>query len=138
MLAGRIRQQMRAELFHRGIITLERFEQEAKEHAVESQVREGLVDPLWQETADRWDQRLGLIREHLTDFYFAYNLPRELLVRIIEDVVAHPARLEGAHASLGMLFNPELAPLEMVLRQRRCTRRCHPSSAPELPITSKS
>jgi hypothetical protein len=117
MLAGRIRQQMRAELFQRGIITIDRFEQEVKEHAVQSQEREGLIDPLWQETAEKWDQRLGLIREHLTDFYFAYNLPRELLIRIIADVVAHPAVAEGIQSNLGLKFNPELAPLEMVLRQ---------------------
>ena len=46
-----------------------------KERAVQSQEREGLTDPLWEETPEQWEQRLGLIREHLTDFYFAYNLP---------------------------------------------------------------
>ena len=117
MLAGRIRQQMRAELFHRGIITIDRFEQEVTEHAVQSQEREGLLDPLWEETTEQWEQRLGLIREHLTDFYFGYNLPREILIRIIEDIVAHPAKTESIHSNLSLLFNPELAPLEMVLRQ---------------------
>ncbi len=117
MLAGRIRLKMRAELFHRGIITVERFEQEAKEHAVESQEREGLTDPLWEETAEEWDERLDLIRDTLTDFYFAYNLPREMLVRIIEDVVAHPVKRDGVPSFLDMQFNPELAPLELVLRQ---------------------
>jgi hypothetical protein len=117
MLAEKIRQQMRAELFHRGIISVERFEQEVKEHAVKSQEREGLIDPLWEESAEKWDKRLGLIREHLTDFYFAYNLPRELLIRIIEDIVAQPARVLGLPPNLNMQFNPELAPLEMVLRQ---------------------
>lgn len=117
MLAGRIHEQMRLELFHRGIITVERFEQEVKERAVQSQQREGLTDPLWEETAEEWEERLELIRDHLTDFYFSYNLPRELLMHIIEDAVAHPARREARPVSLDMSFNPELAPLELVLRQ---------------------
>ena len=117
MLAPRIRQRMRAELFHRGVITEDRFEQEVKERAVQSQEREGLTDPLWEESAENWDQRLGLIREHLTDFYFAYNLPRELLHRIVDELVAHPIKGNGVHSSLSLTFNPELAPLEMVLKQ---------------------
>jgi hypothetical protein len=117
MLAGQIRQQMRAELFSRGIISVDRFEQEVKEHAVQSQEREGLTDPLWEESAEDWDTRLGMIREHLTDFYFAYNLPRELLINIIEEIVEQPTRVIGLPPSLSMQFNPELAPLEMVLRQ---------------------
>ena len=117
MLAGRIRKQMRAELFRRGIITAERLEQEVTEHAVQSQEREGLTDPLWEETAEQWEQRLGLVREHLTDFYFAYNLPRELLIHIIEEIVAHPANGSTVHQNLSLMFNPELAPLEMLLRQ---------------------
>ncbi len=55
MLATRIRRQMRHELFHRGIITVDRFEQEVKEHAVVSQEREGLTDPLWEEWPRQWD-----------------------------------------------------------------------------------
>ncbi len=117
MLAGRIRQQMRVELFHRGIITVERLEQEVKERAVQSQLREGMTDPLWEETAEKWEQRLALIREGLTDFYFAYNLPREILIRIIEDIVTNQAKNNGVHPDVSLMFNPELAPLELVLRQ---------------------
>jgi hypothetical protein len=117
MLAPRIRAQMRQELFHRGIITEERFEQEVKEHALESQEREGLTDPLWEESAGEWETRMGLERDHLTDFYFAYNLPRELLVRIIEDLVANQAKPNTPHPLVSLMFNPELAPLELVLRQ---------------------
>ncbi len=116
MLASRIRQQMRLELFHRGIITEDRFEQEVTEHAVESQEREGMADPYGEESAEQWEQRMGLVREHLTDFYFAYNLPRELLIRIIDDIVTNKAST-SSHPSVSLMFNPELAPLEMVLRQ---------------------
>ena len=108
---------MRLELFHRGIITEERFEQEVKEHALESQEREGLTDPLWEESAGQWEIRMGLERDHLTDFYFAYNLPRELLMRIIDDLVTNQAKPNTPHPVVSLMFNPELAPLEMVLRQ---------------------
>jgi hypothetical protein len=117
MLAPRIRQQMRFELFHRGIITEDRFEQEVTEHAIQSQEREGLTDPLWEESAEHWEQRMGLVREHLTDFYFAYNLPREMLIRIIDEIVTHQAKTIPSHSPTSLMFNPELAPLEMVLRQ---------------------
>jgi hypothetical protein len=117
MLAPRIRQQMRSELFHRGIITVDQFEAEVQERAVQSQEREGLSDPFYEESAADWQQRLALIRDHLTDFYFAYNLPRELLLRIIDDVVAHPANHAPIAPGLSLMFNPELAPLEMVLKQ---------------------
>ncbi|MFZ6026917.1 MAG: PEP/pyruvate-binding domain-containing protein [Chloroflexota bacterium] len=117
MLAPRIREQMRGELFHRGIITVERFEEEARERALQSQEREGMTDPTTQESPECWEQRLGLVREHLTDFYFAYNLPREMLIRIIDDVVAQPGRSSNVPENIGLMFNPELAPLEMVLKQ---------------------
>jgi hypothetical protein len=61
---------------------------------------------------------MGLVREHLTDFYFAYNLPRELLIRIIEDIVTKQTKTSSSqHPTASLMFNPELAPLEMVLRQ---------------------
>lgn len=117
MLGKRIRQKMRAELFQRGIITVNRFEQEVKERAVQSQEREGLSNPLTEENADQWDQRMGILRDHLTDFYFAYNLPQELLIRIIDEIIADLAKTSEIHSARGLMFNPELAPLEMVLRQ---------------------
>jgi hypothetical protein len=117
MLGKRIRERMREELFQRGIISKERFEREVTEHAVQSQVREGLTDPLYEESADNWTQRLGLIRDHLTDFYFAYNLPRELLINIINEIVAGQSQPSAAQSDHDLMFNPELAPLQMVLRQ---------------------
>lgn len=110
MLASRIREQMRAELFHRGIITVTRFEEETLEHARQSQQREGLTE----ESADHWEERLEVIRGQLTEFYFAYNLTHELLVRLIEGVMAEKSH---ANVSPSLMFNPELAPLEMVLKQ---------------------
>ncbi|MBN2388132.1 MAG: hypothetical protein JXB85_14035 [Anaerolineales bacterium] len=115
MLASPIRRQMRQELFRRGIITPERFEQEIKEHAIQSQQREGV--PAKSEPDERWDIRYHRIRRTLTDFYFAYNLPVDLLHSIIDNLLAGIPNREEIPAELTLRFNPELAPLEMVLRQ---------------------
>jgi hypothetical protein len=115
MLASRIRRQMRQELFHRGIITPDRFEQEVREKAVLSQQREGSYDPARTEDAQQWDLRFHRVQRTLTDFYFAYNLPLEILHKIIDDLLAQ--RHNGDDPETRLRFNPELAPLEMVLRQ---------------------
>ncbi len=115
MLASRIRRQMRQELFRRGIITPERFEQEVREKAVLSQQREGIVAPLQNEDASQWDLRFHRVQRTLTDFYFAYNLPLEILHTIIDGLLAE--RHNGDSPELRLRFNPELAPLEMVLKQ---------------------
>ncbi|MEO0249815.1 MAG: hypothetical protein ABIN58_09855 [candidate division WOR-3 bacterium] len=116
MLASPIREQMREELFRRGIITPERFEQEVREKVLESQAREGIFDPSG-EDAERSDIRFHRVRRTLTDFYFAYNLPVELLHNIIDNLLAEVRHDKGVPADLTLRFNPELAPLEMVLRQ---------------------
>ena len=114
ILAAAIRQRMRAELHRRGVITPELFEREAREKAISSQQREGLTDPLVEEASAQWEERLRLIRDHLTDFYFAYNLPLDLFTGIVESVLAE--RLGGQPGS-GITFNPELAPRELLLQQ---------------------
>ena len=50
ILSSRIREKMRAALFSRGIILVDSFEAEVWRKAVESQNREGLHDPFWEET----------------------------------------------------------------------------------------
>jgi hypothetical protein len=115
MLASRIRRQMRHELFRRGIITPERFEQEVREKAVLSQQREGIFDPIQAENAEQWDLRFHRVQRTLTDFYFAYNLPQELLHKIIDKLLE--GRNKGDPPKARLRFNPELAPLEMVLKQ---------------------
>jgi hypothetical protein len=111
-LAPQIREHMREELFRRGIITHERLEQEVREKAILSQRREGLINPLVQEEEDIWLQRKRTIRDYLTDFYFAYNLPLDLLESIINQLVA---RRMGHPATAELHFNPELAPLDLLL-----------------------
>ena len=86
---------MRRELFARGIISPKNFEAEVREKAIQSQAREGLHDPLWEETEEIWETRMSRIRTHLTDFYFAYNLRYEDFERIVKDVVAERGSRPG-------------------------------------------
>jgi hypothetical protein len=115
ILARGIRDRMRQELFSKGIITVEAFEAEAKEKAVLSQRREGLLDPYTEEPLPIWSERLALVRDQLTDFYFAYNLPHDRLEEIIQSILAHgaPSQEQG----LGLTFNPELAPWNLLFAQ---------------------
>jgi hypothetical protein len=113
ILGPQIRERMRQELFKRGVISPEDFETEAREKAVQSQIREGLVDSLGQEPIDSWRQRLGIIRDNLTDFYFAYNLPFETFEDILKEVLAGRMPTED----VVLTIHPELAPWDMLFAQ---------------------
>ena len=117
MMASAIRRRMRDELFRRGIITPERFDAEVKERAVQSQQREGISNGLLQESAQQWGLRWSRVRRTLTDFYFAYNLPIEILYHIVDELLTPQAEGRSILPDHSLHFNPELAPLEMVLRQ---------------------
>ena len=117
MLASDIRRRMREELFRRGIITPQRFDAEVKERAIQSQQREGIMNGLLEESADQWDLRWSRVRRTLTDFYFAYNLPVEILHHILDEMFQPQANGSSSAPDHSLPFNPELAPLEMVLRQ---------------------
>jgi hypothetical protein len=113
ILSGRIRSRMRRELFARGIITKDTFDSEARRKAIESQVREGLHDPLAEERADIWDTRLIRVRDFLTDFYFAYNLPYAEFEQIVRQMLAERGSIESDF----VWFNPELAPQDLLFEQ---------------------
>jgi len=113
ILASQIRERMRQELFQRGVITPEAFETEARQKAIQSQVREGLADPLVEEPPDTWLTRLGIVRDNLTDFYFAYNLPHDLFADLVRDALAK--RLPSD--AIVLTFHPELAPWDMLFAQ---------------------
>jgi hypothetical protein len=113
ILSGRIRSRMRKELFTRGIIAKEVFEEEAKRKAVESQEREGLHDPYIEESAELWETRLSRVRDSLTDFYFAYNLP----YTEFEDLVRQILVERGSSEADFFWFNPELSPQDMLFEQ---------------------
>src|SRR5258706_16013689 len=118
ILASRIRARMRAELFGRGIIQPDAFEVEVREKALESQVREGLQDPFAEESFEIWEARCERIRDSLTDFYFAYNLPYEEFEAIVRETVGEQGQ------PLNMVsFNPELAPQDMLFEQAEMIER---------------
>lgn len=113
ILGSRIRSRMRRELFDRGIITQDDFEAEARRKAIESQAREGVHNPLTEESMDIWEKRLARVRDSLTDFYFAYNLPYADFERIVRQMLTE----RGSAESDFVWFNPELAPQDMLFEQ---------------------
>jgi hypothetical protein len=110
ILARRIRELMRQELFSKGFISLEAFEEEVKAKAIHSQRLEGMTDPLVEEPGDLWNERLAHVRDQLTDFYFAYNLPHDRLEEIIQSILAGRV----PEHDLVLSFNPELAPWNLL------------------------
>lgn len=112
-LAPLIRERMRKEMFKRKVISPKAFESEVQEKAIQSQRREGVVDPLAEEPPDVWANRLAIIRDNLTDFYFAYNLPHDLFEDLLREVLAK--RMPSQDVVL--TFHPELAPWDMLFAQ---------------------
>jgi hypothetical protein len=113
ILASRIRKRMRQELFKRGVISHEAFEAEVEEKALQSQSREGLEEPYSEEPSDVWHERLTIVRDHLTDFYFAYNLPHERFEDILRDILSKRIPSE----EVVLTIHPELAPWDMLFAQ---------------------
>ncbi len=114
ILCDKIRRRMRQELFRRGIISKEAFYLEVRQLAIQSQRREGLLDPYYQEETIIWQKRKDRIREFHTDALFANNLGGSLLNQIIDEVLAdQPA----PSISSELTFNPEIAPWELLFRQ---------------------
>jgi hypothetical protein len=123
ILRSQIRARMRRELFDRGVITPQAFEAEVREKAIQSQMREGLLDPFTEEPEAVWEQRTLRVREHLTDFYFAYNLPFDLFEELVR------ATLSERGASTDRLtteFNSELAPQDMLFQQANAIEKLPP------------
>ena len=114
ILSSFIRYKMRQELFQRGIITNQAFETEVRQKAIQSQKLEGLNEPLIEEPYELWEERLTHVRDHLTDFYFAYNLPFELFEQIVRQTLAERGRLLDNNL---FTFNPELAPQALLFEQ---------------------
>jgi hypothetical protein len=112
VLGDAMRDRMREELFRRGVITRERFETEVREKAVQSQLREGIVNPYREESAGAWERRLAIIRDQLTEFYFAYNLSPQLFEEIAREVLQRRPTAEQV-----LSLNPEMASLEILFKQ---------------------
>lgn len=122
ILGDRIREMMRSELFTRGIMTSEELETLARKQAIESQMREGLRDPFGSEDAAVWETRLHRVLDHLTDFYFATNLP----YGIFEDLIRTTLSQRKLEDELPIAFNPELAPKYMLFEQAKVIERKPP------------
>jgi len=114
ILADDIRLRMREELFRSGIVSQAEFEREVKELSIESQRREGLLEPFTQEEATIWALRKDRIRDVHTDAYFADNLGIAALDQLISEVLQNQSREPG---TINLTFNPEIAPWELLFRQ---------------------
>ncbi|MFH2103581.1 MAG: PEP/pyruvate-binding domain-containing protein [Chloroflexota bacterium] len=122
ILSSYIRARMRQQLFTRGVITAEAFETEARQKAIQSQTREGLRDPYGEEASEIWDLRIERIRDHLTDFYYAHNLPYADFVETVRQAVNE----RGEDLPNLIMFNPELAPQKMLFGQARAIEQLPP------------
>ena len=118
ILAEKIRDHMRQELFAKGIIAPTVLEDEVEKKAIATQKIEGLTDPLSQESEEIWDQRVNRIRDYLTDFYFAYNLPYSHFEEIVAAAVEENSTGRPPKNRI-LTFNPELAPWEMLFSPSR-------------------
>jgi len=112
---------MRDELFKRGIILQEGFEEQVRKKAIDSQILEGLHDPYAEEPFDLWELRRERVRDSLTDFYFAYNLPFEEFEDIVKETIG-----ERGVALTSVTFNPELAPQDMLFEQAKMIEKMPP------------
>jgi hypothetical protein len=102
---------MRCEIFQRGVTTPSAFEAEVCEKAIRSQAMKGLHDPIIEEPTEIWEMHLARVRDHLTGFYFARNLPYDLFENILHDTMVE----RGTDFNdLRISFNPELAPQNML------------------------
>ena len=124
ILSSKIRAQMRRVLFERGLLTPKDFETEVREKALRSQVREGITNPLWDETGEIWSLRLDRIRRSLTDSYFAHFFHYEIFEQIVREVLAE--RVQPAE-DIVISFNPELSPSEMLFEQAKAIEQLSPA-----------
>ncbi len=86
MLADVIRKKMRKILEKNKIVTREKILEEARLKAMADQRREGLTDPINQESAEKWEARVREHQKQLTDFYFALHFSIDEALDIIEEV----------------------------------------------------
>lgn len=114
ILANRIRGQMRHIMQMRGIIDTQTFENRVRMLSIDSQHREGLSHPEFEEPEDLWEMRQSKIRDSLTDLTFSKQFTEEEF----NDIVAGVLSSRGLNPEVGTLaLNPEMAPLDMVFEQ---------------------
>jgi hypothetical protein len=114
ILSRKIRARMRRELFNRKLLDEQAFEKDIKQVAIQSQEREGLKDPFLEEPAETWEQRVQIIREHLTDLYFSKYSDLERFHELVGEILNERGiEKDGSILSI----NPELAPQDLLFEQ---------------------
>jgi len=111
ILAGRMRNHMRHELYNRGIIQKQELEIQVRKQAILSQEREGLMNPVGEEPAEIWEERHTRIRDQLTDLIFSQHLSFDLFQSIITNILNERGI---KRTDLTLTFNPEQAPQELI------------------------
>ena len=101
-------------MYSQGILQSDFFEDEVRLAATQSQQREGINDPLQEESNEIWEMRLCFMRDQLTDYYFSVNLD----IHALEEIIASVLQEHGVEARDSLLsINPELAPQDLILEQ---------------------
>jgi hypothetical protein len=124
ILSDHIRSRMRTELFKRGIIQKKDLEVEVREKAIQSQVREGITNPVGEEAAEIWERRLSRIRDQFTDLLFSQHLSFDLFQKIVTEILGEQGVPVGDPS---LNFNPELAPQEVVFEHAWTIMRLPPA-----------
>jgi hypothetical protein len=124
MLASRMRNHMRHELFNRDIIRKQDFEAQVRKQAILSQEREGLMNPVGEEPAEIWEERHSRVRDQLTDLIFSQHLSFDHFQTIITDVL-NERGIERSNPNL--TFNPEQAPQELIFEHAWSILRLPPN-----------
>ena len=113
ILGKEIRNKMLDEIFRRGIITPEQMDNEVRQRSIESQELDGQNKSLTKEPAEIWKIRTSHVRDYLTEFYFAYNLPMYLFDNIVNTLVKNRAGKKRTVSDI--TYNPEMAPLDLLM-----------------------
>lgn len=111
ILCGRIRSRMRDELYKRGVADRQDFEALVRKQAILSQEREGLSNPVGEESSDQWEERHSRVRDQLTDLTFSQHLSFDLFQTLVTEIL-NERGLDRTDPNL--TFNPEQAPQELV------------------------
>lgn len=106
IMADVIRNRMRQELYHQGIISEAEFETLVEQQANDSRQREGTHDPFRPEATNLWIERKARIRNHLTDVYFSHKLSILRFNDIVVEVLHNQPQPEQVR---DLPFNPETA-----------------------------
>ena len=116
ILKDRIRELMRKELFERDIINPQEFERRVKANAIQSQEREGLLNPQYEESEETWERRIETVRDQLTDVTFSLQFPFENFETLVNIVLSERGVSEQ---DLTLSLNPELASRDLVFQQAK-------------------